>query len=167
MEETVVGNQLLANFKTAKDGTRVDVRKYVEKFLEKYPDAEVHIGTDSQQRGSKTVYVTAVAFRYSPYSARGVHYIYAKVKVPRVRDFFQRLYNETLYSLQVAQHIQPITDSHIVEIEIDMDYNSDKKFKSNTLVAAATGFASALGYKVNIKPHGQIATRAADVRCKS
>ena len=34
------------------------------------------------------------------------------------------------------------------------------------LVNASKGLANSLGYKVNIKPHIQIATRAADYHCK-
>ena len=47
-----------------------------------------------------------------------------------------------------------------------MDYNGDENFKSHKLIAAAKGWANSLGYKVNIKPNNQIATRAADHHCK-
>ena len=47
-----------------------------------------------------------------------------------------------------------------------MDYNEDEFYMSNKLVSAARGWASSHGYKVNIKPHKQIATRAADHHCK-
>ena len=47
-----------------------------------------------------------------------------------------------------------------------MDYNSDESFKSHKLISAAQGWANSLGYKVNIKPNNQIATRAADYHCK-
>ena len=50
--------------------------------------------------------------------------------------------------------------------EIDLDYNENENFKSNKLVNASKGLANSLGYKVNIKPHIQIATRAADYHCK-
>ena len=53
-----------------------------------------------------------------------------------------------------------------IRFEIDMDYNDDKYFMSNRLVSAARGWASSYGYKVNIKPHKQIATRAADHHCR-
>jgi predicted RNase H-related nuclease YkuK (DUF458 family) len=47
-----------------------------------------------------------------------------------------------------------------------MDYNEDENFKSNKLISAAKGWANSLGYKVNVKPNNQIATRAADYHCK-
>jgi predicted RNase H-related nuclease YkuK (DUF458 family) len=50
--------------------------------------------------------------------------------------------------------------------KIDMDYNDDEYYESHRLVSSARGWASSYGYKVNIKPHKQIATKAADYHCK-
>jgi len=38
--------------------------------------------------------------------------------------------------------------------------------ESNKLISATKGWANSLGYKVNVKPNSQIATRAADHHCK-
>ena len=46
-----------------------------------------------------------------------------------------------------------------------MDYNDDGYWPSNRLVSSTCGWASSLGYKVNIKPNAQIATKAADYHC--
>jgi predicted RNase H-related nuclease YkuK (DUF458 family) len=51
-------------------------------------------------------------------------------------------------------------------VEIDMDYKSDESFSSHKLISATRGWANSLGYKVNVKPDNQIATRAADYHCK-
>ena len=53
-----------------------------------------------------------------------------------------------------------------IRFEIDMDYNDDEFYMSNKLVSAAKGWATSFGYKVNIKPNKQIATRAADYHCR-
>ena len=53
-----------------------------------------------------------------------------------------------------------------IRFEIDMDYNDDEYYMSNKLVSAARGWAQSFGYKVNIKPNKQIATRAADYHCR-
>ena len=45
-------------------------------------------------------------------------------------------------------------------------YNSDEYHRSNKLISATKGWANSLGYKVNVKPNNQIATRAADHHCK-
>ena len=108
----------------------------------------------------QTRYITVIAYRFGN---RGVHYILKKSEVPQIKDLWTRLWKETEMSIDVAEWIRERLN---VKAEIDMDYNEDENFKSNKLVNATRGWANSLGYKVNIKPHGQIATRAADYHCK-
>lgn len=143
------------------DGSKVDVVKHTLKIIADNPNVEVHIGTDSQSKGDYTTYVTAIAFRYG---TRGVHYIYHKEKVPRIRDRFTKLYKEAELTIEVAEWFTSVIKP--VRVELDFDYNGDRKFFSQKLVAATKGWAESLGYKVNIKPVKQIATRAADYHCR-
>ena len=137
-----------------------DIVKHTIDILKDCPWAEVHIGTDSQNHRRSTVYVTAIAYRYGN---RGVHYIYHKQKMKKVKDKWTRLWNEADYSIEVAEWL---TKKVNVKVEIDLDYNSDEKHFSSKLVQPAVGWAMSLGYKTNIKPHNQIATRAADHHCR-
>ena len=50
--------------------------------------------------------------------------------------------------------------------KIDLDYNYQEKHFSSKLVGPAVGWVESLGYKANIKPNNQIATRAADYHCR-
>jgi predicted RNase H-related nuclease YkuK (DUF458 family) len=79
------------------------------------------------------------------------------------RDMWSRLWREAEFSIDFAEWI---TQKISIKIEIDMDYNEDENFKSHKLISAAKGWANSLGYKVNVKPNNQIATRAADYHCK-
>jgi len=137
-----------------------DIVKHTLDILTECPYVEVHIGTDSQNHRRTTVYVTAIAYRYGN---RGVHYIYHKHKVKKIKDKWTRLWNEADYSIEVAEWL---TQKVKVKVEIDLDYNSDEKHFSSKLVNPAVGWASSLGYKTNIKPNNQIATRAADHHCR-
>jgi len=74
-----------------------------------------------------------------------------------------RLWKEAEDSIDAAEWL---TKQISVKVEIDMDYNEDENFKSHKLISAAKGWANSLGYKVNIKPNKQIATKAADHHCK-
>lgn len=141
-------------------GERVDVVKHTLQILKEYPNIEIHIGTDSQNHYDTTKYATAIAYRYG---TRGVHYIVYTERVPKIKSMWNRLWKETEMSIEVAEWL---TQQINVRIEIDMDYNSDKSFKSNKLITACRGWASSLGYKVNVKPIKQIATRAADYHCR-
>jgi predicted RNase H-related nuclease YkuK (DUF458 family) len=110
--------------------------------------------------GKSTKYATVIAYRFG---SRGVHYILSKKQEVLITDMWNRLWQEAEMSIDVAEWL---THQVSVKVEIDMDYNSDANFKSNKLISATKGWANSLGYKVNVKPNNQIATRAADYHCK-
>ena len=152
MENSVV-------FKDIK-GNIIDPIDHTREIIKKNPFVEVHVGTDSQSLAKMTQYITVIAYRYGN---RGVHYILKKNGVPQIRDLWTRLWKETELSIDIAESIKKSLN---IIPEIDLDYNENENFKSNKLVNASKGLANSLGYKVNIKPHIQIATRAADYHCK-
>ena len=141
-------------------GQILDPLSYTLQIINNYPDVEIHIGTDSYSESDNTRYITAIAYRYKE---AGVHYISAKFNVPKINDIWTRLWKETEMSLEIAQKLRHHPK---VNLEIDMDYNEDKRFFSNKLVPVAKGWANSLGFKVNIKPYRQIATSAADYLSK-
>ena len=141
-------------------GNEIDAIEHTKKVLQANPYVDIHIGTDSQSIAKKTHYITVIAYRFGN---RGVHYILSKSGVPKIKDLWTRLWKETELSIEVAEWLK---EQLQIRAEIDMDYNEVENFKSNKLVNATRGWANSLGYKVNIKPHGQIATRAADYHCK-
>ena len=141
-------------------GKIIDPLNHTLKVLKNSPHSQIHIGSDSQNVGKKTIYVTAIAYRFG---SRGVHYIISKKSEVIIDDIWKRLWKEAEMSIEVADWL---SNQINVKIEIDMDYNSDEKFISNKLISAAKGWANSLGYKVNVKPNNQIATKAADHHCK-
>ena len=142
-------------------GKKVSPVIHTRNIVKGEPHVEIHIGTDSQRQGLDIIYVTAIAYRY-PF--RGVHYIYCKETFPPIKDDWSRLWLETERTMQLAEQLSKEFPG--LKFEIDMDYNSDENFKSNKLISATKGWANSLGYKVNVKPNNQIATRAADYHCK-
>ena len=142
------------------NGNVVDPVKHTLEVIRNYPHAEIHIGTDSQNINKESRYTTVIAYRLG---CRGVHYILSKTHINIIRDMWTRLWKEAELSIDTAEWL---TKKVSVKIQIDMDYNSDESFKSHKLISAAKGWANSLGYKVNVKPNNQIATRAADYHCK-
>ena len=142
------------------NGEIIDPLSHTLKVLKNSPYSQIHIGSDSQNVGKKTKYVTAIAYRFG---SRGVHYIISKKDEIIIDDIWKRLWKEAEMSIEVAEWL---SNQINVKIEIDMDYNNDEKFISNKLISAAKGWANSLGYKVNVKPNNQIATKAADHHCK-
>jgi len=141
-------------------GKRIDTLAHTLNILKKNPSVEIHVGSDSQSVGKQTIYCTVIAYRFGN---RGVHYVLSKTAVPLISDMWTRLWKEAELSIEVAEWISKLVP---LKIEIDMDYNEDENFQSYKLISAAKGWANSLGYKVNVKPHNQIATRAADHHCK-
>lgn len=143
------------------DGSVVDVVQHTLDVLKECPWADVHIGTDSQNHKRHTTYVIVIAYRYG---TRGVHFIYNKARLPKIRDKWTRLWKETEMTIEVAQWLREKLN---VNIQLDLDYNLNPNHFSNGLVAPTNGWAKSLGFKVNYKPDLQIATWAADHLCKS
>ena len=142
------------------NGKTVNVVSHTIEQLRESPTVAIHIGTDSQNTAEWTKFSTVIAYRFGN---RGVHYISHNTKVPKITDMWTRLWKEAVMSIETAEWL---TAQLNVKIEIDMDYNGDEKEKSHKLISAAKGWANSLGYKVNVKPNNQIATRAADYQCR-
>lgn len=149
-------------------GENVSVVDHTLDILKVHPDVEIHIGTDSQNYRRYTMYATVIAYRFGKedgeggWMGKGVHYIYTKTRIKKIRDLWSRLYKETELSIEIAEWF---TSKINVNVQIDMDYNGDDKWPSHKLISATKGWATSLGYKVNVKPNLQIATRAADHLC--
>lgn len=141
-------------------GNPIKVVEHTLEILKKCPYVDIHIGTDSQNQKNYTQYVTVIAYRYG---TRGVHIIYTRNKIKKIKDKWSRLWKEAELSVEVAVWFREKIN---VDIEIDLDYNSDAKYYSNVLVNSAQGWITSLGFKSNIKPNNQIATYAADSLCR-
>lgn len=153
------------------DGTPVSLVNHILETIKNKPIQSIHVGTDSQNIGRKTVIVTVVAFRYglntSMYNSvagKGVHYVYKRERLKKIRDIHTRLFMEADKSITLANWLREQIPT--INLEIDLDFNSDETYTSNKLVAQTKGWAEGLGFKVNIKPNRQVATRAADHLCR-
>lgn len=143
------------------DGTKVDIINYSLDIIKNNPEVRIHVGTDSQNIGNLTIYVVVVAYRFGN---KGVHYVYYKEKVERINDMWTRLWKEAEKTIELAEWFTKQVSS--IKLELDLDYNEDKFYRSNQLISSTKGWAESLGYKVNIKPCDDIiATRAADHHC--
>lgn len=149
-----------ATFKKLSGDQNVDIVSYVRKKLSQRDDIRIYIGTDSQTIGDKTIYVTVVVLHYGN---TGGHVLYNKFSVPRIKDTWTRLWNEVVYSLDVAEEMYkaglPKADY------IDLDYNPDPIYRSNSVLRSALGYVESMGYKVRTKPNAPAASCVADAIC--
>ncbi|MCH1401483.1 MAG: ribonuclease H-like YkuK family protein [Schleiferiaceae bacterium] len=140
------------------DGTTIEnAAAYVLSYLRAHPAATLSVGSDSQNIGGQTIYVTVIAFRHH---GKGVHYIYHKRREPLINDMITRLFKEAQDSIETAEFLR--TQEVNIPITIDVDYNEDEQFASHKLIPMVKGWILGLGYTMNTKQNIQIASIAAD-----
>ncbi|MCE2788877.1 MAG: hypothetical protein LW630_03065 [Saprospiraceae bacterium] len=150
----------MTEFTTIK-GEVVDAILFSKLMIKNFPCVQIHVGTDSQNYPSYTKYASVIAYRKGN---SGVSFIFSIKTVPKVNDMWTRLWKEAEMSIQLAE----LLTKHIhFEVQIDMDFNEDQFSKSNVLIGSTKGWANSLGYNVNVKPHIQVATKAADHMIKT
>lgn len=152
--------ETLRKFYTVDGELVVNLIKHAQECLSKWPNAEVHIGTDSQNKRRFSKFCTVLAFRYGH---RGVHYMYSPRRFKKIRDIHTRLIKETEESIEFALWFRSRIN---VDIEIDLDYNSSDSYLSNQVADGMAGWVTGSGFKANLKPIKQIATKAADNHCR-
>lgn len=154
------------NFKLLKNHQNVDdIVKYVKDILTEKPYTKVYVGTDSQNARRNTIYATVIVLHYLDETkcGKGGHVLYNKEIVPKIRDRYSRLWGEVERSLFVGNMLK---DNNISVKNIDLDFNEDPKYNSNTVLRAAVGYVEASGFVARWKPHDAFSCRIADVICK-
>lgn len=146
------------------EGERVNIVEHTLEQLDKWPHLKVYIGTDSQDYGSITRYVTCIAYRYGN---RGAHFIYLRDEVSRVRDMFTRLYNEGVRTIETADLL--VKEIPIAIEYLEFDYNNIPKWASHKLINSIGGWVKGLNQRAvfkNTASHVMITTKAADHCCR-
>lgn len=154
-------------FKT-EDGKIVDIIKYSTEVLSKYPNAKIHIGSDSQVFGPVIYFTSCIVFRYG---TNGAHCIYKQIKKdrpPRSMDMNsqvqQRLLDEVYLTMEL---VSLITENTSLKIEaVEFDFNDEEMFISNKLINLATGWVKGLNLTPLTKSDYLLACKYADHKCK-
>ena len=144
-------------FKTLVTNKKIELINYISEYATQYPEVEVLVGCDSQNRKRETIYAIVIGL-YTP--GKGAHVLYCRYITPREKDNVGRLLNEVWNSVEVAEQIKAELD--ITATWIDIDLNPDPKYKSNAALASAVGVVTGMGYKVRHKGNSPVMTYAAD-----
>jgi predicted RNase H-related nuclease YkuK (DUF458 family) len=118
----------------------------------------VYIGTDSQQDGLKTQFVTVIVI-LEP--AKGGRAFYTKEAVPRIKSLRERLLKEVWMSVATALEVSPML-SEQSELEVHVDANPNTKFKSSAYVKELTSMVVSQGFTAKLKPEAWAAMHVAD-----
>jgi predicted RNase H-related nuclease YkuK (DUF458 family) len=145
-------------FKTGNGAEIHDLLQYVESWCKHHPNGLIYVGSDSKVIGNQVKYATVVCLRDV---GKGVHEVYRNIKIPKPKDRFTRLWNEVMYSVEVARGLQEIGP-----IEVHMDFNSNPKYQSFQLYDAGMGLIQSMGFKGAGKPLSWAATSGANRHCQ-
>ena len=147
-------------FRKLGDHTPVDLISYIKNIISNSSNVKIYVGSDSQNAGLVTIYATVIVLHYGN---NGAHVLYNREKVERVRDTYARLWDEVERSLSVAEHMHneglPRADY------IDLDFNPDPIYRSNSVLRSAVGYVESMGYTPRTKPFAAAASTCADAIC--
>lgn len=124
------------------------------------------IGTDSQtrrQNGASSVdFVTAIVIHRE---GKGGRYFWKKVKVPKIHSLRDRIYRETLFSLDLAEEIVPVLKDRLAglapyELEIHIDVG--EVGPTRAMIKEVVGMVTGNGYTAKTKPESYGAYSVAD-----
>lgn len=147
-------------------GDPVDLRQALTAELTATPEVAVHIGSDSQQFGKDTEYVTVVVV-HRP--SKGGRVFFCRERVPRIRELRERLYNEVWRSTELAMELTQTPEVGVSSVlstmdpVIHIDANVDPMYKSSQYVQELAGLCVGMGFnQVLMKPDSWAASHAAD-----
>jgi len=147
----------MKQFKTLVEHKTVELISYIKDYITEYPEVEILIGCDSQNRKRHTVYAIVIGL-YKP--GKGAHVLYSRFETIRERENVNRLLSEVWFSVETAEAIK--AELNIKPTWIDIDLNPDPKYRSNQALTSAVGIVTGMGYNVRHKGNSPIMTYAAD-----
>lgn len=147
-------------------GEKVEALEHVERYLISNPNATVHVGTDSKERGDKIVYAVAVVLRIP---GQGGHVIFSKRAQPNDpynKDLFFRLNNEVKQSIEAAEALLTLNVVDHKKLSVHVDLSSRKSNLSHKLHSMAMGWIQGLSLDALAKPDSWAASAVAHRYCQ-
>jgi predicted RNase H-related nuclease YkuK (DUF458 family) len=153
-------NGMNTTYKRLGDHKKVDLIPYIKESIGERTDVKIYVGTDSQNIAYHTQYATVIVLHFGN---SGGHVLYAKERLPIVRDSFTRLWKEVEMSLSIAEFMR---EGGLPRVDyIDLDLNPDPKYRSNMVLRSALGYVESMGYTARCKPNAPMASSVADSIC--
>lgn len=124
------------------------------------------IGSDSQERrlnGKKELALVSAVVIYR--QGKGGRYFYQKQKKQKAHSLRDKIYQETMLSVEVAHEFLPILNKTLngkkpYELEIHIDVG--KNGESREMIKEVVGMVNGNGYKAKTKPKSYCASNVAD-----
>ena len=145
-----------------------NVEEYVKQYCKEHTNIEIMVGTDSQNRGSKTVFSTIIAMYDcgDGEHGHGAHCVFRRWSTPRYTKErnSERLLKEVEESINVAVALR---DAGVRVKYVDIDVNPKKgtgkhRNLSNDIYNSATSWVTSCGFECRWKTLGPLVTILAD-----
>jgi predicted RNase H-related nuclease YkuK (DUF458 family) len=133
----------------------------VIKFVKDAPEANYRliIGSDSQQGKVADFVTTIIIYR----EGKGARFYYRKEKIKPKPNLRQKIYHETLRSLQVAGQVrEKLAEKPILDLNIEVHLDVGRNGKTRKLIKEVVGMVVGNGYEAKIKPLAYGASNVAD-----
>ena len=138
----------------------VDVCDYVRDMKASGTAFALHIGCDSQNHRSHTVYVTTVVFRFPGQEPTSFT---ARKRCPRSWTCGPSCGEKP----SAPSPLRTCFGRSGARVEqIDLDFNTDPAHPSNKVLSASAGYVQSLGFQSGAKPGLLMAAWAADALCQ-
>jgi predicted RNase H-related nuclease YkuK (DUF458 family) len=145
-------------------GERISLIEYLHTWLKENKEHKLYIGCDSQNIGDRTKFAVAIVLHHP---RKGGHVIYSTLSLPKMgskNSSYERLWKEVEISVETAQELM---NNGIQKPDyIDIDLNSDPRYRSNDLLRAAVGLVESLGIEARYKTLSNWSIAIADNLCK-
>lgn len=141
--------------------------KEISKFVKKEPHKKYKlvIGTDSQVHGingkSECNYVTAIIIHREGFGAR---YFWKKRVAGKPKVLREKIYTETVISLEVAEHLVPTLRGAVGKVKYELEIHVDvgELGKTREMIKEVVGMVNGNGYSAKTKPASWGASSVAD-----
>ena len=133
--------------------------------IEKFPNAQIHIGTDSHFKTGHLIFASVIAIHQPGICAR---YFFKRTKNTSKKEktpLQLRLMREVQYSLEVADQVRKIVGKRR-EICVHADISENKKNRSNIVCEQAKNWIIGMGFDFKLKPISWASSSIADLHAK-
>jgi predicted RNase H-related nuclease YkuK (DUF458 family) len=145
-------------WKTMVGKKTVDLKSEIRALMAESPDRELIIGTDSQNAGNITEYITVVIILRP---GKGGRCFFCRERVPRIKSLRERLMKEVWMSVELGLELNgEVPEAQKLTIHIDA--NPDVQYKSSDVVQEMVGLVLGQGFGAVVKPDAWAASHAAD-----
>ena len=144
-----------------------NIESYVKSYVDTHQNIDVLVGTDSQNRGAKTVFSTIIAMydKGDGEHGHGAHCVFSRWSTPRYRksQSNERLLKEVEESINTADKLKEAgVKVSYIDLDINPNPGTNHRNLSNEVFTAAKGWVEGSGYKCRYKTLGPLITTLAD-----